>query len=271
MVRKVTLRFLLFFTFMALLVSAGFAQEGTVRGITREYQNFRFNWIATQANRELNSMEKRIGQLKMEWKKCQWANGELEQKWALMSLDTADIQNTWNFLTQQTQKTILKKETMLLLLEGMTKLHKQLGKSMPPLTLIAQQCTETAVHYSKKKISVDTPHRRLPIGDMASVDRRLYSIIINVLKINVELFGGAINHHPEIPTWYTARREDTFWGGLFDCMREPTWANLRAIVNPPYEMEMVKTVMQKITQSVKNSISSSSDILITSPAYWIFD
>ena len=185
-------------------------KEGTVRGITRVYSNHRFNWIATQANKQLTSLDKRIKQLKQDWQTCQWEQGPKEREWAMLSLETADILKTWNYMTQQKQKSILKKESMVLLLEGMTKMHTQLGKQIPALEEIAQQCETTALHYSKKKIAVDTPYKRLPVGDMASVDRRLYSIIIQTLKIQVELFGGALNHHPEISTWYTARKADKY-------------------------------------------------------------
>ena len=131
-------------------------KEGTVRGITREYINPRLTWLATQANKQLTSMANRIQQLKVEWDQNIWEQGRQEKDWAKLSLDTADIQNTWNFWTNRTQKSILTKDSMVLLLEGMTKMHKQLGKHIPALDTISMQCELTAAHYSKKKIVVDT-------------------------------------------------------------------------------------------------------------------
>jgi len=136
----------------------------------------------------------------------------------------------------------------------MTKIHTQLQLPIPSLLTITEKMVETANCYAQKTITLDQTNKyKLPSGDMAAVDYRLYAIIINHFKTTTELFAGAINHHPKIQTWYTARKQDTFWGGLYDSMQEHTWANLRALINPPFEANLVQSILQKIYVSLLNS------------------
>ena len=114
----------------------------------------------------------------------------------------------------------------------MTKVHTQLKMPIPSLELILQNIKKTSNTYRQNRIKIDAFKDRLRDGDMSSVDNRLYTILTQALQLNIELFAGALNHHPDIPTWYTARKQDTFWGGIYDSMAEKTWANMRAIANP---------------------------------------
>ena len=227
-------------------------KQGICRGTTRAYQNHRTNWIATQAAKTLKDLPGRMQDLHNQWQGMQWTD-QGDKEWMTMALKAPDMMKIWNYKTQNQHNTALNKETLVLLLEGMTKIHWQLGKPIPTLNQISDQIAETANTYAQDNITLDIGTEPFPAGDMAAVDYRLYNILIKTLTLQTELFAGALNHHPAIQSWYTARKKDTYWGGMFNSMKEPTWANMRALINPPYQQELITEMMNKLVTSIEHS------------------
>ena len=197
--------------------------SGHVRGLTRQYLNPRTTWIATQAALTTTSVSTRIQSLSQLWSGySHWTRRE-DQYWLQLALKHKDPIKCLAYATNSSSSCNLNHHSILLLLEGMTKIHVQLELNMPSLPKILEEMTETGRCYAQKLVTLDPASGyKLPAGDMAAVDFRLYSILIHHFKITAELFAGAINHHPLIQTWYSARKQDQFWGGLYDSLKEPT-------------------------------------------------
>ena len=209
-------------------------QQGNTRGITRQYLNPRTIWIATQAPHTLKGTQQRIQDLKNRWNQyTNWTNPS-DKYWLQLSLTMKHPVKCWNYNTNLTATCNLNNNSILLLLEGMTKIYTQLQLPIPTLHTITQQITETAECYAHKTITLNqNTNYQLPTGDMAAIDYRLYSILINHFKINTELFAWFFPSAP-VRAWVGGCQLYKQYIYMFTCKYPPhgsgPWSEPRTLV-----------------------------------------
>ena len=156
-------------------------KEGRTTGTTRPYLNPRLNWYATRVLISPKSLTERIQTLQSKFLTYpHWQNAK-HKYWLLESLTHSDPERCWKYITDGQNSSYIEKPQLLTLLEGMFKIHSQLQMPIPTLDTILDHIQKTTLTYKQEKIKMDTYADRFSTGDMASVDPRLYSILIHAL------------------------------------------------------------------------------------------